>query len=387
VYDDEDFGHTGAVFRGLRKVSLLAVPLTVVCFALIAPGVASAEVRTATVNDPQDAPAPAAGAAKNPDLQSLQVTYDSVAGTVVAVARFYESITTRKDETNVTFELGARPGTGYECEPGPMAPTVRAFLFAKQGTGLMTVDGYDALITQSSASLSADGLQFTVRFVRPAALAGLDLRCADVLSLWTSKYTDPTCNYFGCAVTKIDIDPVYKNAWFDGFAPVPAAPTNVAVSSASGNSIALQWKDDDASVTGYEVLRDGQVVGTTDKTGFIVADLSCGKAYTLSVRADTPYTHSAATPASAATAVCAPKTPAHVSVVGATSTSVTVFWGATANATRYVVVVGSRTYRTTAKRLTVSGLHCGQHVTITVRAVGPGGTSAPAAAAARTRHC
>ncbi len=366
-------------FRGLVLVAAIA--------ALLAPGLARAEVRTATVTDPQDVPAPANGAAKNPDLKSLAVTYDSVAGTVTAVATFWESITTRKDETNVTFELAGRPASGPDCEATPRAPTVSAFMFAKQGTGLMTVDGYDALITQSAAALSADGLTFMVRFVRPAALAGLDLRCAAVESLWTSRYTDPQCNYFDCPVTKIDIDAVYKNAWFDGFAPVPAPPTNVSVTGKTGNTLALSWQENDKSVTGFEVLRDGQVVGSTDKTSFTVPGLSCGQSYTLSVRADTPYAHSADAQVAGATAVCAPKAPAKVSVVRATSTSVTLAWGASADATSYTVSAGSHTAKASGHTATLTGLRCGKTYAVTVRAVGPGGMSGAVHAVAHTKHC
>ena len=365
-------------FRGLFVAAAVA--------ALVAPGLARAEVRTATVSDPQDVPAPADGAAKNPDLKSLKVTFDSVAGTVSAAATFYESIATRKDETNVTFDLAARPTSGADCEAGPRAPTVSAFMFSKQGTGLMTVDGYDPLITQTSASLSADGLTFTVRFVRPAALAGLDLRCADVESVWTSKYTDPTCNYFDCPVTKIDLDPVYKNAWFDGFAPVPAPPTRVAVTGTTGNALVLAWEENDKSVTGYEVLRDGQVVGTTDKTSFTVPGLSCGQSYTLSVRADTPYTHSSEVAVAGTTAACPLMRPAHLAA-RATSTTVTVTWGASTGATSYIVSVGSRTATVTGRKATISGLRCGRSYTVGVRAVGPGRKSAVTRAVVRTKHC
>jgi hypothetical protein len=366
-------------FRGLFLAIVLA--------ALIAPSVAGAFVRTATITDPQDAPAPAAGAAKNPDLKSLDIEYDSTSGTVTAVATFYESVAGRKDDTNVRFHLGASPGPTYACEHSVAVPLATGILFVRQGVDLLQVERNNTVMQSSSSSLSADGLTFTARWTSRASLSGFDFKCADVASVFMTTYTNPSCNYLSCPTVDTELDPVYKNAWFDGFAPVPAAPTNVAVSSASGNSIALQWQDSDTSVTGYEVLRDGQVVGTTDKTGFTLSGLSCGTPYALSVRADTPYTHSTATPVSAATAACAPDAPSHVSVVAATSTSVTVTWGASANATRYAVVVGSRTYRTTAKRLTVSGLHCGQHLTVTVRAVGPGGTSAPVTAAVRTRHC
>lgn len=365
--------------RGLFLATLLV--------ALIAPGVAGAFVRTATITDPQDAPTPAAGAAKSPDLKSLDIEYDSTSGTVTAVATFYESVAGRKDDTNVRFHLGAVPGPDATCVHSADVPLATGILFVRQGVDLLQIERNNAVLQSTASSLSADGLTFTARWTSRASLSGFDFRCADVSSVFMTTYTNPSCNYLSCPTTDTELDPVYKNAWFNGFAPVPAAPTNVAVSSANGNSIALQWRDDDTSVTGYEVLRDGAVVGTTDRTAFTLAGLSCGISYSLSVRADTPYTHSAATPVSASTAPCAPKAPAHVSVVAATSTSVTISWGGSANATRYVVVAGSHTYRTTAKRLTVSGLHCGQRVTVTVRAVGPGGTSAPVATVARTRRC
>jgi hypothetical protein len=316
----------------------------------------------------------------------VKVTYDSTAGTVTATATFYESIAGRKDETDLTFDLGARPVGAANCEGGATAPTVSALMFAKQGTGLMTVDDYDALITQSSASLSADGLTFTVRFVRPAALSGLDLRCADVKSVWTSTYANPACNYYECPVTTSDVDPVYKNAWFDGFAPVPAAPTNVAIAGKTGTSLALVWQDDDKSVTGYDVLRDGQVVGTTDKTSFTVAGLSCGQSYTLTVRADTQYAHSSDVAVSGTTAVCPPKAPGRVAA-RATSRSVTVTWAASAGATSYTVSVGSRSTTVKGRQVTVSGLRCGKTYAVTVRAIGPGGKSGAAQVVARTKHC
>jgi hypothetical protein len=382
VYDGRKIRHTEPMkIRGLLLLALAAF------LVLVAPGLARAAVRTVTITDPQDAPAPTAGAAKNPDLKSVEIHYDNVAGTVTVVVDFYESVKNRKDDTNVTFHFGATPGPTYACVHSPDVPLATGILYVRQGVDFLQVERVDQILQSTSSALSADGLTFVATFSSRATLAGQDWRCADVASVFMSSYTTPGCNYVGCPMADTELDPVYKNAWFDGFAPVPAAPTNVAVSSASGKSIALQWQDNDTSVTGYDVLRDGQVVGTTDKTTFTLAGLSCGTTYPLSVRADTPYTHSAAIPVSAATAVCAPMAPAHVSTAAATSASVTVTWAASANATRYVVVVGSHTYRTTAKRLTVSGLHCGQHVSVTVRAVGPGGTSAPAVASARTRHC
>lgn len=364
-------------FRGLFLLALVAG------LALFAPGLASAAVRVALITDPQDAPAPAEGPA---DLKSLEVEYDSNAGSVTATASFYQSVKGRTADVDVRFHLGSVPGPTYACAHNLDVPLATGIMYVRQGVDLLEIERVDTVLQSVSSSLSADGLTFTATWVSRPNLSGKDYRCADVDDVFMTTYTNPTCNYLSCPTTDTELDPVFKNAWFNGFAPVPAAPTNVEVATASGNSIALQWRDNDTSVTGYEVLRDDQVIGTTDKTSFTVPGLSCGHAYTLSVRADTKYTHSSATSISASTRACPPKAPAHLSV-RATSTSVTVSWGASANATSYVVVVGSRTYRTTAKHLTVSRLHCGQSVTVKVRAIGPGGTSTPVAATTRTRHC
>jgi hypothetical protein len=369
--------------RGLKTIALLAIALA----ALVAPGLARAEVRTVTITDPQDAPAPAAGAAKNPDLKSVDITYDTTVGSIGLVVKFYESISARKAETNVTVDLGAAPGASSSCAAGPRANPLNILLFAKQGVGVLTMDFWPDVLLAPSAVLSADGLTFTARFVSRPALGDLAYRCAAVSSVWMSEYKNPACNYYECDTVNIDLDPVNKNAWFDGFAPVPAPPTHVAVAGATASTLALEWQEEDKSVTGYEVLRDGQVVGTTDKTSYTVAGLSCGRSYALSVRADTPYTHSTEIPVSGTTAVCAPKAPAHVSVASTTRTSVTVAWGASAQATAYTVSVGTHTVQAHGSKVTVTGLHCGKSYAVTVRAVGPGGKSAAAHAVAHTKRC
>jgi hypothetical protein len=129
------------------------------------------------------------------------------------------------------------------------------------------------------------------------------------------------------------------------------------------------------------------VIGTTDKPSFVVPGLSCGQSYTLSVRADTQYAHSADAQVSGTTAACAPKAPARVAVVRSTTTSVTVTWGATANATSYTVSVGSHSAKATGRKATVTGLRCGTTYTVTVHAVGPGGKSGAAHVVAHTKHC
>ncbi|WP_136520470.1 PQQ-dependent sugar dehydrogenase [Cellulomonas telluris] len=68
----------------------------------------------------------------------------------------------------------------------------------------------------------------------------------------------------------------------------PTVPTGVAA-VADGTSVTVRWtaSTDDVGVTGYEVLRDGVVVGTVpgSATSFVDSGLAAGTAYAYAVRA------------------------------------------------------------------------------------------------------
>ncbi|GBG08959.1 putative carbohydrate-binding protein [Paenibacillus agaridevorans] len=67
----------------------------------------------------------------------------------------------------------------------------------------------------------------------------------------------------------------------------PSAPTGLQATVVDDHSVTLQWMpaQDNVKVTGYEIWRDGMVVGITEDTSFRVAHLHPGKTYSLSVRA------------------------------------------------------------------------------------------------------
>jgi len=67
----------------------------------------------------------------------------------------------------------------------------------------------------------------------------------------------------------------------------PSTPSNLAASGTTASSTTLSWSasTDNVGVTGYEVLRNGSVVGTATGTSYTASGLSASTAYTFAVRA------------------------------------------------------------------------------------------------------
>ncbi|MGW6934996.1 discoidin domain-containing protein [Lentzea sp. NPDC054927] len=67
----------------------------------------------------------------------------------------------------------------------------------------------------------------------------------------------------------------------------PSAPSNLASTGTTSSSVSLQWTaaTDNVGVTGYDVLRNGSVVGTPTGTTFTDTGLASGTQFTYTVRA------------------------------------------------------------------------------------------------------
>ena len=90
----------------------------------------------------------------------------------------------------------------------------------------------------------------------------------------------------------------------------PTAPTNLAVSGTTANSLTLSWTaaTDDTAVTGYTLYRDASQAGTTSgSTSYTFGGLACGSSYTLGVEALDAVGHvSTRSTLVASTASCGP---------------------------------------------------------------------------------
>ena len=161
----------------------------------------------------------------------------------------------------------------------------------------------------------------------------------------------------------------------------PTAPT-LAASGTTQTTTNLSWSGatDNVAVTGYDVLRNGAVIGsTTTATSFAVNGLTASTAYTFNVRAkdaagnvsvnSNTVNVTTLAPASDTTAPTAPT----LSASGTTQTTTNLSWtGATDNVAvtgydvlRNGVVIGSTTTATTS---TVTGLTASTTYTFNVRA-------------------
>lgn len=159
----------------------------------------------------------------------------------------------------------------------------------------------------------------------------------------------------------------------------PSTPTNVSAAVSSGRPV-VTWSasSDDVAVTGYDVLRDGAVVGTTT-AGLSYTDTSAlqGRTYSYSVRARDAAGNTSAASTAAAVAVpdtTAPSAPASLRAARTTSTRVTLTWTAATDnvaVTSYLVYRGATlvgTVGAATRSFSATGLAPGTTYAFSVRA-------------------
>ncbi len=68
---------------------------------------------------------------------------------------------------------------------------------------------------------------------------------------------------------------------------LPSAPANPAIANIASTSVTITWtaSTDNIGVTGYEILRDGAVAGTTSTTAYLLTGLAPFTSYVVTVRA------------------------------------------------------------------------------------------------------
>ena len=181
----------------------------------------------------------------------------------------------------------------------------------------------------------------------------------------------------------------------------PPAPSSLRIVSTSPSSIGVAWRAPLVrAALIYRISVNGNRVGTTASAGFMISSLSCGATYSVGVRSEDLIGHvSSMTSMRAATQHCAaavpapapspPDAPTGLSVTGVSTTSVSVSWSASGQASSYGVYLdGTAAGSTSATGYTVGGLTCGTSHTIAVDVVNSGGThSTKTAITAATAPC
>ncbi|WP_034609562.1 glycosyl hydrolase [Cellulomonas sp. URHD0024] len=161
----------------------------------------------------------------------------------------------------------------------------------------------------------------------------------------------------------------------------PSTPSGLGSSGTTSTSTSLSWSasTDNVGVTGYEVLRNGSVVGTASGTSYAATGLSPSTSYTFAVRAlDAAGNRSASgtsltvTTSGSGGDTAAPSTPGGVTASGTTSSATNLAWSASTDnvgVTGYDVLRnGSVIGATSARTFTASGLAASTAYTFTVRA-------------------
>ncbi|MDF7819489.1 glycoside hydrolase family 9 protein [Runella sp. MFBS21] len=183
----------------------------------------------------------------------------------------------------------------------------------------------------------------------------------------------------------------------------PTAPTNLTASNISQTGLTLSWtaSTDNVGVTAYEVYRGTALLNANVTTNsFNVTGLTCGTAYTFSVKAKDAAGNisTASNNANATTSNCpdtqAPTRPAGLVATNKTQTGFTLSWTAS---TDNVAVVAYEVYQAgvllngnvTSTSLDVTGLSCNTNYSMTVKAKDAAGNISQASSGltVRTEAC
>lgn len=125
---------------------------------------------------------------------------------------------------------------------------------------------------------------------------------------------------------------------------LPAPVTNLTVTDITKTSATASWTGT-PSADQYRVYLNGKLVGTTTETQYSFTDLSPGTSYTVSVAAVEDGVESAKTSTTFSTVSPDPVT--NLDVINITTTSATVTWTGTPNASEYKVYLDGRYLGTT----------------------------------------
>ncbi len=185
---------------------------------------------------------------------------------------------------------------------------------------------------------------------------------------------------------------IVDNSWIPEPTPdtqPPTAPTNLAVSATSVNSISITWtaSTDDRGIKEYELFLDGASVGTASTTSYTFQNLTQCAQHTLEVRAK-DFGGNASPKASIQGQVdCAddqepPTAPSNLTVSAVTHNSATMSWTAASDnkgVTRYEIYSGSSLLASTngATAATVTGLSLETSYTFTAKAKDAVGNISP----------
>ena len=141
----------------------------------------------------------------NPDVQSVTISYDDVAGSITASVRFHADYkASRFPDVWLSFGLAESVSDETRCSFNVLGeddtPRASGTVYPPSAFGFSSVHVDDfAGSVDGAFSEAADGREVVATFVHPE-FVGIDWRCAEVSSLWTTYYEFSWCSDPGCPI-------------------------------------------------------------------------------------------------------------------------------------------------------------------------------------------
>jgi chitodextrinase len=172
----------------------------------------------------------------------------------------------------------------YYFTPGLSAWNTRWGYLASTNAVIATEWNYDAADCSTSAVTVAPQFLSYMRNTVNIGILGQALDDFGSGNLVANTALAPT----QCGTASPGAGYVFMHDYTDTFSSVPAAPTGLSATPVSGTEIDLSWNastDINGTVAGYNVYRDGSLIGTTSSTSYPDTDLTESTPYTYSVAA------------------------------------------------------------------------------------------------------
>lgn len=130
---------------------------------------------------------------------------------------------------------------------------------------------------------SADGSSWSTKKTLTGQNGGTDETSLTATGRFVRIYGTKRGTTYGYSLFELEVWGSVAN----GDTTAPTAPGGLTSTGTTSNSVSLQWTaaTDNVGVTGYEVLRNGSVVGTTAGTTFTDIGLASGTQFTYTVKA------------------------------------------------------------------------------------------------------
>jgi chitodextrinase len=141
-----------------------------------------------------------------------------------------------------------------------------------------------AYASEYKIQTSSDGSAWSTKKTLTAQNGGVDETAVTASGRYVRIYGTKRGTSYGYSIFGLE---VWGSADNGGDTTAPSAPANLASTGTTSSSVSLQWTaaSDNIGVTGYDVLRNGSVVGSPTGTTFTDTGLASGTAFTYTVKA------------------------------------------------------------------------------------------------------